>query len=83
MVKDLPIVSSETALSVREEMMSSEAYIVELIARIERDNPNVFDFIAHFVATSNVNSPGFPVACSAFVYRLLESQAESDEIQSL
>jgi hypothetical protein len=77
-VERLPAVTREVAAAVRAELLASEGndYAVGILQRLEKDNPELAQFIAVFSQTQ-ANPAG--VATSAvLVYRLLESQLDAD-----
>lgn len=78
--KRLPVVTRETGYAVCRELEQAEGneYILHLIERLETENPCIAEFISRLAIQHDD-----PVAISTaalLVYRLLESQAEADEL---
>jgi hypothetical protein len=76
----LPVVTKETGLSVCRELEREEDndFIVRLLERLEAENPCVAEFVSRLAIQHED-----PVAISTaalLVYRLLESQAESNAL---
>ena len=74
----LPVVSKDVAAAVRAELVASKGneYAIAILERLERENPELAQFIAIFAQTQEY---AIGVATGAVVvYRLLESQMEAD-----
>jgi phage protein D len=81
MDESLPTVTPETGFSVCAEMEQENGndYVAKIFERIEQENPCVAQFISRLAMQH-----GDPVAVSTsalLVYRLLESQLESDALK--
>ena len=77
----LPIVTRDVGFAVKAEMEQTPAneYVARILERLETENPCVAEFISHF---SLQHEDPVAVSTSALlVYRLLESQMESDEMK--
>jgi hypothetical protein len=74
----LPAVNHEVAAAVRAELVASKdnEYAIGILERLQRDNPELAQFIALF-ARSQENPAGVATG-AVLVYRLLESQLEAD-----
>jgi len=77
----LPVVTRETGNAVSRELEREEDndYVVRMLERLERQNPCVAEFVSRLAVQHED-----PVAISTaalLVYRLLESQAESNALR--
>jgi hypothetical protein len=80
--KPLPVVTKETGTAVRREIEAegNNEYIVTMLARLEGENPCVAEFVSRLALQHED-----PVAISTaalLVYRLLESQSESNGLRA-
>lgn len=77
----VPVVTPETGHSVCAEMESEKGneYVVKLFERIEKENPCVAQFISRLAMQHN--DPVGVSTSAILVYRLLESQLESDNLK--
>lgn len=76
----LPIVNPEVGYSLAESLngVEDEEYIEKELARIEEENPAISIWIRDYA--SQTEDPMGSMFCSLFVYKMLESQAESDRM---
>jgi hypothetical protein len=77
-VERLPAVTKDVAAAVRAELLASEGndYAVAILQRLEKDNPELAQFIALFSQTQP--NPAGVATGAVLVYRLLESQLDAD-----
>ena len=77
----LPIVTKETGFAVCRELekVDDNAYIVAMLERLERENPCLSEFVSR-LAIQHEDPVGVSTA-ALLVYRLLESQAEANELR--
>jgi hypothetical protein len=80
-VERLPVVSRDVAAAVRAELLASQGndYAVGILQRLERDNPELAQFIALFSQTQA--NPAGVATGAVLVYRLLESQVDADGLK--
>ena len=76
----LPVVTRETGYAVCRELEQEEnnEYILRLIERLEAENPCIAEFVSR-LAIQHEDPVGISTA-ALLVYRLLESQAEANEL---
>lgn len=76
----LPRVTKETGFAVSGELGQDDdnAYLIQLLERLEKENPCIAEFVSR-LAVSHADPIGISTA-ALLVYRLLESQAESDSL---
>lgn len=76
----LPVVTKEMGLSVCRELEREEDndFIVRLLARLERENPCVAEFVSRLAIQHE--DPVAITTAALLVYRLLESQAEANAL---
>lgn len=79
----LPKVTSETweAFSQDNEEGRPNAKIQGMLEKIERENPWLAQFIQAYA--EDCENPAEVETCAAFVYRLLENQAEADALKKM
>jgi hypothetical protein len=79
-VERLPAVTREVAAAVRGELLASQGndYAVGILQRLEKDNPELAQFIALFSQTQA--NPAGVATGAVLVYRLLESQLDADRL---
>jgi hypothetical protein len=79
-VERLPAVTRDVAAAIRAELLGSQGndYAVGILQRLEQSNPELAQFIALFAQTQD--NPAGVATGAVLVYRLLESQLESDEL---
>ena len=77
----LPTVTQETGYAVCRELERSEYndYVIKLLERVEDENPCVAEFVSR-LAIQHGDPVGISTA-AMLVYRLLESQAEADNLR--
>ncbi len=77
----LPTVTKETGFAVCRELEREDNndYIIGMLARLERENPCVAEFVSR-LAIQHGDPVGISTA-ALLVYRLLESQAEADSLR--
>lgn len=77
----LPIVKEEVGFAIQAELLqgTNNEYVIEQIKRIQRENPCIINFISSFSVKGK--DPIASAYCGILVYRLLESQAEADEMK--
>ncbi len=77
---NLPIVTKETGFAVCRELEQEEenGYVIRLLERLEEENPCVAEFVSR-LAIQHEDPVGISTA-ALLVYRLLESQAEADNL---
>jgi hypothetical protein len=78
---NLPRVTKETGYAVCRELEQEDNndYIISLLARLESKNPCVAEFVSR-LAIQHDDPVGITTA-ALLVYRLLESQAEADDLR--
>lgn len=76
----LPVVTEDVGFAVQAEVSQTpdNDYMVDLIKRLQNENPCVINFISQLSIYSK--DPLGASACGLLVYRLLESQAEADQM---
>lgn len=76
----LPLVSEDVCYAVQAELHHSKEneFVIELLRRLEKDNPLVANFIAQFSLTTE--DPVGATYAGLLVYRLLESQADANNL---
>ncbi len=79
----LPIVDSEIGFSVAQSLDSDDiGNIKTQLARIKKSNPVIHEFIVKWTKlVKNKNMRLYCAFCGILVYKLLESQAECDEME--
>lgn len=79
----LPIVKEETGFSLQAELLEcpENQYVLKHIKRLENDNPCIANFISQLAVLSG--DPQSVAYAGILVYRLLESQAETDNLEKL
>jgi hypothetical protein len=80
-MRRLPRVTKETGYAVCRELEQAEDndYIIQLLERLEEDNPCIAEFVSR-LAIQHEDPVG--IATSALlVYRLLESQLDANELR--
>ncbi len=85
----LPLVSQNIEEVVKADYYDGrEKYVTELIEHIKKENPRIAYLISDYVkglreAGEEENSPAIKAAIYSgiFVYKLLESQAEADQLE--
>ncbi|MCO5168946.1 MAG: hypothetical protein M9894_21610 [Planctomycetes bacterium] len=77
----LPRVTRETGFAVCRELEQEDNndYIIAMLARLEGENPCVAEFVSR-LAIQHDDPVGITTA-ALLVYRLLESQAEADDLR--
>jgi hypothetical protein len=77
----LPTVTKETGYAICRELEREDnnAYVIQLLERLEGDNPCVAEFVSR-LAIQHDDPVGITTA-AVLVYRLLESQAEADDLR--
>jgi len=77
----LPTVTKETGYALCRELERSEYndYVIQLLERVEAENPCVAEFVSR-LAIQHDDPVGISTA-AMLVYRLLESQAEADALR--
>lgn len=77
----LPRVTRETGYAVCRELEKEpdNSYVISLLERIEEENPCVAEFVSR-MAIQHEDPVGISTA-ALLVYRLLESQAEANELK--
>lgn len=77
----LPRVTRETGYAVCRELEQEDNndYIIAMLARLETENPCVAEFVSR-LAIQHDDPVGITTA-ALLVYRLLESQAEADDLR--
>lgn len=80
-VSHLPRVTRETGYAVCRELEQEDNndYIIAMLARLEAENPCVAEFVSR-LAIQHDDPVGITTA-ALLVYRLLESQAEADDLR--
>ena len=78
----LPIVTPDVGFSVQADILQTEKnkYVLGILERLLKDNPRVAEFINSIVIYSPEEYAKVIAYTGAVVYRLLESQAEADEM---
>ena len=81
MERPLPLVTKETGYAVCRELEREDNndYVIQLLERLEEDNPCVAEFVSR-LAIQHEDPVGISTA-AVLVYRLLESQAEADRLR--
>lgn len=81
MASPLPTVTKETGYALCRELERSEHndYVIQLLERVEAQNPCVAEFVSR-LAIQHDDPVGISTA-AMLVYRLLESQAEADALR--
>lgn len=79
-VGNLPVVTKDTGYAVCRELESEDdnAYIVRMLERLEKENPCVAEFISRL--SIQHQDPVAVSTAALLVYRLLESQSESNAL---
>jgi hypothetical protein len=79
----LPIVDPEIGETIKRELLNQPGleYIEQHLKRIQKENPTVANFI-NLMAQQSKDPKMVTTAC-VLVYRLLETQAEIDELKKL
>lgn len=77
----LPRVTKETGYAVCRELESADNndYVISMLERLEAQNPCVAEFVSR-LAIQHEDPVGISTA-ALLVYRLLESQAEADDLR--
>jgi hypothetical protein len=77
----LPTVTKETGHAICRELERDDnnAYVIKLLERLEGENPCVAEFVSR-LAIQHDDPVGITTA-AVLVYRLLESQAEADDLR--
>ncbi len=77
----LPTVTKETGYAICRELEREDnnAYVIQLLERLEGENPCVAEFVSR-LAIQHDDPVGITTA-AVLVYRLLESQAEADDLR--
>lgn len=78
---ELPTVSKETCLSVAQEIASDRLFLTNFYERLKKTNPLIVLQIGELMRITGDEKNVLIVA--AAVYRMLESQAESDNLNKL
>ena len=78
----LPIVTPDVGFSVQADILQTEQnkYVLGILERLLKDNPCVAGFINNMITDSPKEYAKVIAYTGAVVYRLLESQAEADEM---
>jgi len=78
----LPVVTKETGFAVCRELEKEDdnSYIVRMLERLEQENPCVAEFVSR-LAIQHEDPIGVSTA-ALLVYRLLESQSESNGLRA-
>jgi hypothetical protein len=78
---NLPRVTKETGYAVCRELEQEDNndYIIQMLGRLEAQNPCVAEFVSR-LAMQHDDPVGITTA-ALLVYRLLESQAEADDLR--
>lgn len=78
----LPVVTKETGFAVCRELERERDndYVISLLERLEGENPCIAEFISR-LAIQHEDPVGISTA-ALLVYRLLESQAEADDLET-
>lgn len=78
----LPIVKNEITASIEREVYNQDDdyYITTNLERLQKINPTIAGFISKFAETTE--DPIGSAFCAIIVYRLLESQAECNQMES-
>lgn len=78
---ELPVVTKETGYAVCREIEKDEdnSYLVHMLERLETENPCVAEFVSR-LAIQHEDPVGVSTA-ALLVYRLLESQSESNALR--
>ena len=81
MENTLPVVSPDVGLALQADILQREGneYVVEVLRRLQEENPCIANFIASF--SVNSKDPTATAYCGVMVYQLLKSQAEADELK--
>ncbi len=77
----LPRVTTETGYAVCRELEREDnnAYVIAMLERLENENPCVAEFVSR-LSIQHEDPVGISTA-ALLVYRLLESQAEADQLR--
>jgi hypothetical protein len=80
-VGNLPVVTKDTGYAVCRELESEDdnSYIVRMLARLEKENPCVAEFISRL--SIQHQDPVAVSTAALLVYRLLESQSEANALR--
>lgn len=78
----LPTVKPEITCSMEQDLLrhSDESYVKEKLLHIKHKNPVVHAFLTSFSRASN--DPVMTMFCGLIIYKMLESQAEADLMNS-
>lgn len=78
----LPVVKPEITASIEREVsdISDYTFIKNNLKRIKANNPTVAEFIKRF--SKETEDPVASAFCGILVYRLLESQAECNQMEN-
>lgn len=78
----LPVVKPEITASIEREVcdISDSTFIKKHLKRIRANNPTVAEFISRFA--KETEDPVASAFCGILVYRLLESQAECNQMEN-
>ena len=79
----IPRVSTETMMSITEEVLKNKSqkdYTISLVERLQEDNPCVVNFISQ-IAVRGSTDPQATAYGALLVYRFLEKQAELDALK--
>lgn len=78
----VPQLLEETALDVQREFLEKDSYLVNLIQRVQKENPTIANFVIHYsdclAAKNRLNdlTPLKTAYAGMLLYRVLERQAE-------
>ena len=78
----LPIDKPEITCSMEQDLLrhSDDSYVKEKLLHLKRKNPVVHAFLTAFSQASN--DPIMTMFCGLIIYKMLESQAEADFMNS-
>lgn len=79
----LPTVSKETCLSVAQEMASDNLFLKNFYKRLKKTNPQIVLFVSALIRVRAIGDKKNVLIVAAAVYRMLESQAEANDLKEL
>lgn len=78
----LPLVKPEISCSMEQDLIqhSDDSYVMDRLHHLSENNPVIYTFLKEFSKQSS--DPIFTLFSGLIVYKMLESQAEADEMNS-
>lgn len=82
----LPVVKRELLYGI-EQSIKSDGFLLELLTKIDKENPVVSSMIARYVDRADIEfgegsrAGNMLLACGICVYHMLSAQADSDELE--